>query len=137
MSYAPETVVGLAAKIASKGVLAGALATSVAQTMVVSAEGLGVESIFQSLLQIGGPTALGMLAANTVTSYTGSDAQLKYDKLIKRGVISGGVAVGVLMLAGGLPVGFDVQTAGLIGVVALGSMVGDYVAHDWATLSGT
>ena len=136
MNYAPQTVRGQATKIASQGVLAGALVTSVAQTMVVSAEGLGVESIFQSLLQIGGPTALGILAANTVTAYTGSDAQLQYDKLIKRGVISGGVAVGVLMLAGGIPTGFDVQTAGLIGVVALGSMVGDYIAHDWNTLKG-
>ncbi len=57
--------------------------------------------------------------------------------MLQRGAISGGVAAGVLIMAGALPAQADAQLFSLIGLIALGTAVGDFAAFSADTILGT
>jgi hypothetical protein len=118
-------------KLGSKAALVGAVATSVVQTVVTSEAGFGVEGIFQSLVQIGGPTALGILAANTIVPFDGKPDSLKFDVLSKRSAIAGMTAAGVLVLSGAIPMEVDMGLISLMAFVGAGSAVADILIADW------
>ena len=122
----------------STAVLVAVGATSLVQTLVTGEAGFSGESFMQSVVQIGGPTAVGALVANMITTFEPSVTQdINYKKLAPRAAIAGGVACGVLILSGALPMQVDTQLISLAALVGLGTAAGDIVAHDWTSIFPT
>jgi len=133
--HSGQTVLSVISKQTSAAVLTAVGVTSLVQTLVTGEAGVGAESLMQSVVQIGGPTALGALAANTIVPLRDS-SDLRFEKLAMRGAIAGGVACGVLILAGALPMQVDAQLLSLAGLVGLGAAAGDIVAMDLDAIFG-
>lgn len=119
-----ETTIG---EFVSTAVIEDVVLGSVATTVIGSylAEGnLGAEGVLQNLLPLGGPTAMGILAAHYVlpAASNSSDMDMAY-----RGVIAGAVTVALLVGTGAIPWVLDSQTMVLVGTVTAGSMIGEYI----------
>ena len=73
----------------------------------------------QSLLGVGGPTALAMVAVQAVKGENRLDTA---DALL-----IGVAGVGIIMVMGALPVELDLGTIALGGMIAAGAWTGDYL----------
>ena len=133
-----ETTLSLISSKTAHSVLLAVGSTSLVQTLVASeAGGLSAEALMQSIVQIGGPTAIGSLVAHMVPGLkVKTTHDLRLEKLAMRGAVAGGVAVGVLILAGALPPQVDMQLLALAGLVGVGTAIGDIVALDLSAIMG-
>ena len=124
MSSPPITVSGKAITQAGVATIAAAVASVILSSFVEAAES---SSPALTLIQLGGPVALGAAVANIIIApASGPNAQLP--NYLYRGAIAGAVATAVLMYAGALPVAFDMQTLAFVGLVASSTAIGDAIA---------
>lgn len=128
-----DTVHSRIVNVSSTAVLLSVAVTSAAQVLIESEAGLSTETLMQSVIQIGGPTALGALAANVIVPVKVA-SDLKYTKLAMRGALAGGVACGVLVLSGGLPMQVDAQLLSLAAVVGGAVAASTVLAYDWGQI---
>lgn len=114
-------------KVASTDVLLGGLTASVIASFVNNGVNMQlITGTLDTLLTVGAPTAVGILAVNALEA--GEDST---NKLVSS-VLAGGIAVALMISVGALPATVDMQTMGLVAICAGGAYVGDNVASWFA-----
>lgn len=94
----------------------------------INGEQVGITSFATNIVQFGAPVALGTNVANLFPGISLKPTNRKITDYVYRGVVAGGVAAGVLMAAGVLPLQFDVQLLSLVGLGAVSCIAGDALA---------
>ncbi len=120
------TVSGAATKHVGVATIAAAVSAVVLSSFVETAE---ASTPALTLIQLGGPVALGAAVAN-ILYYPVQDPQSRHQltSYVIRGAIAGATATAILMYAGAMPVAFDTQTLAFVGLVAGATAIGDAVA---------
>ncbi len=119
---AEPTIAGAAFAQSGKASLGAAAAAVILSSFVEAAE---ASSPALTLIQLGGPVALGAAVANLF--YPPATTPHQLPRYLYRGAIAGATATAILMYAGALPVAFDVQTLAFVGLVAGSTAIGDAV----------
>jgi hypothetical protein len=114
-------------KVVSVAIASASGVATLAQTFFMAGEEGAASGLFQNVIQIGAPVALGAAVANLLHNPTkpGEKAGSEY---LMRLAIGGGVTVGILMLAGVITPGLDVGTLSLVALTGGSIVVGDMLA---------
>jgi len=108
-------------KLAKRMLISAAVSSGIAAFLSTGEFSLVMESLPQTLVTVGAPSAMGQLVVSAVDPNPG---QTPADKLFKAAA-GGAVAVSLMMLGGALPMIVDRETLSLVGTMAVGVYVGD------------
>jgi hypothetical protein len=106
----------------SAGVLVGGLCASVIASFVnngINAQVL--PGVLDTLLTVGAPTAVGILAVNALDSEAES-------KPLIASLLAGSIGVAAMISVGALPATVDAQTLALIAICGSGAYVAEWIA---------
>lgn len=117
---------GYTLKQGSQAILYSVGVASLAATFLNGDE-VGTANFLANIIQFGAPVAVGAAAANIYPGNLGADKKLS--DYFTRGLVAGGVAAGVLIGAGALPLTLDLQTLSLVGLAGVSVIAGEALSN--------